>query len=129
MFGIAGFGKKGYFIAKQRTSRKAKYNNRKCRYDNITFDSLLEGDRYLVLKEKLSQKKIKELQVHPIYPIFINDIRICGVEMDFEYVEDNKIVFEDVKGFNTDISKLKRKMFEAYYKRKVRIIKKHNVTA
>ena len=126
MFGIAGFGKKGYFIATQGKDRKLKYNNRKCRYGNIIFDSLLERDRYLVLKERLLQNKIQELKVHPI---FINSIRICGVEMDFEYVEDNKTVMEDVKGFDTDISKLKRKMFEACYKRKVRIIKKHNVTA
>lgn len=96
-----------------------------CEIDGYKFDSKREGKEYHDLKMRLLAREITNLQIHPKYPIFINDIKICVVELDFKYLDkiENRERIVDVKGFDTPISKLKRKMVEAFYKIKVEIVK------
>lgn len=102
-----------------------KYHAIKVTDDNIIFDSKGEHKRYCQLKLLLKAKKIKELEIHPKYPILINGKKICSVSFDFKYrTEENELIIEDFKGKDNPLSRLKRKMFEASYGRKVTIVKK-----
>lgn len=110
--------------------RKNKYNARKVTINGKVCDSMMEGEHYkkLLLAEK--NGSIGGLKLHPRYNIEIKGVKICAVVLDFEYYDvgvhgiKSAIHYVDVKGFYTSISKLKHKMFEAYYGDKVEIWKK-----
>jgi len=93
--------------------KKHKYNAIQVDCDGYKFASKLEYSRYLWLKEWLRNGKILNLEVHPRYDLHtINDTKVCVYEADFRYSvqgEPSKAVVEDVKGFRTDIFKLKKK--------------------
>lgn len=97
--------------------RTRKYNNRYVKDDGYTFDSGAEHRRYCELKLLLRGGKIKDLIVHPRYPVVIGVMKICTVEMDFEYYNYEQMgkIVEDIKGFDPPISKLKRKLLQALY--------------
>ena len=103
-----------------------KYNAKKVVIDGIMFDSKKEAARYNELKLMQKAKVIHRLEVHPKYPIKINDTKVCDVELDFSYqcyAEDRIIEHhEDVKGKDNPMSQLKRKMVEAYYGINVEIL-------
>jgi hypothetical protein len=97
----------------------SKYNNTKKIVDGITFHSKKEAERYLELKLLAKSGKITNLRLQPKYQIIPKRIRQDGTTTraahytaDFEYMENGKLVVEDVKGFKTDIYKLKKKLFE-----------------
>lgn len=104
---------------------KNKFGAKKVSIDGITFDSIKESKEYLALQLELKNGDISNLFTHPRYPILINDIKICDVELDFEYFDRrvNKRRYIDVKAWDkktakylvTNESKLKKKMIEAYY--------------
>jgi hypothetical protein len=94
--------------------RGNKYGAVKVEIDGIKFDSKMEARRY----EELKLLKARELEVHPRFAIEINDVKVCDVELDFRYRHPDRpghYVFEDVKGKDTDMSKLKRKLIQAAY--------------
>lgn len=92
--------------------------------DGIRFASKAEADRYQQLKILLDNGYIQNLKLHPSYLITIATHKICHVILDFAYVENNKWIYEDVKGCDTAISRLKRKLVEAQHGIKVTLIKK-----
>ena len=84
--------------------------------DGIVFDSKAEMDRYaeLVLLERA--REITNLEIHPrfiLQEFSQTKLRPIIYEADFQYydVKEKKIIVEDVKGFETPIYKMKRKMF------------------
>lgn len=104
-----------------------KYNAKRCEEDGIKFDSLAERDYYRQLRlRSLGAKEISCIVCHPQFPITINEIQVCKVELDFQYLdhEAKKIIYVDVKGVYTAISRLKHKLFEAQYNEKVTIVRK-----
>lgn len=95
----------------------SKYNARKVKIDGYTFDSMAESKRYLQLKQKVEEGVIKDLEVHPRFVLqnafLYGDKRISGIwyEADFSYtVIDGRKIVEDVKGYETDVYRLKRKL-------------------
>lgn len=106
--------------------RTHKYNARRTTVDGISFDSLKEARRYGELKLLEKAGKIVDLKIHPSFPIVIDGKNICVVELDFSYSLRYQYslveVYEDAKGFDTAISKLKRKLVEAVYGFKVELI-------
>lgn len=105
------YDKKGIFIKKARK----KYNNTLTEIDGIKFDSKSEAKYYCNLKLRERAREIKDLKIHPVYGIYMNEIYICNVELDFEFydIQRNRKVFIDVKGKDTSISRLKRKLLQA----------------
>ncbi len=119
----------------EQATKKGRYGNvRKPVHDGIRFDSKREFLRYMDLKLLEKAGEIRELRVHPKYPITIGGIPIMVAlnqhkpwgrhltyEADFEYwVEGEwpmaKRVIEDVKmqsGHRTDVYKLKRALMKA----------------
>lgn len=102
----------------------AKYHNKKVKYDGCTFDSIREKNYYIKLKLLEKAGKIKELELQkeyelqPSYKLNNKTSRKITYRADFTYktTEDNKIHVIDVKGFRTDVYRLKKKLFEYKYK-------------
>ena len=96
--------------------------------DGKLFPSKGEARRYGELKMLQAGGKIRNLEVHPAYPIIINGVQVCIVELDFRYWcnERNCEVVEDYKGGNPmsngALSRLKRRLVEAAYSIKVVIV-------
>lgn len=94
--------------------------------DGIRFDSKMEAGRYAELAMLQKGGAIKELSVHPKFQILWpgTDSKICTVELDFSYFDKSgKRHIEDVKGFDTALSKLKRKLVCAAHGIEVELIK------
>jgi len=109
---------------------KGRYGNvKKIEEDGIRFDSKREYLRYLDLRLLERAGEIRDLKVHPKYPITIGGVKIMvssnqhhkwdrhlTYEADFEYVEDGKAIIVDVKmqsGHRMGIYKLKRALMRA----------------
>lgn len=98
-----------------------KYRNKKTQIDMYVFDSIAESKRYkeLVLLQRAG--KISELQLQPKFLLQESfkkngkTYRKIEYIADFMYEENNKIIVEDVKGKETEVFKLKRKLFEKNY--------------
>lgn len=99
----------------------SKYRNKKTVVDNIKFDSNLEATRYKELKLLLRAGEISNLELQPRF--LLQDsfkkngrtFRKIEYVADFKYIENGKTIVEDVKGIQTDVFKLKYKIFEKVY--------------
>ena len=100
-----------------------KYNNMKVECDGYKFDSKKEADYYLYLKALQKLGNIRDLELQKEYVLQdkfkLNNktVRKITYVADFTYYSniDNKIHVVDVKGFKTEIYKLKKKLFEYKY--------------
>lgn len=98
-----------------------KYKNKKTQVDMYLFDSVLEAKRYkqLALLERAGEIKNLKLQV----PFLLQEsfrkngktYRKIEYIADFVYEEKGQTIVEDVKGIQTDVFKLKHKIFEKVY--------------
>ena len=97
--------------------KPSKYKNKKCEIDGIVFDSHMEGKYYSELK--LMGVKGLKLQVRfPLQESFTKNgkhFRDIEYVADFVYDEGGKKRVIDVKGVQTPLFKLKRKLFEYKY--------------
>ncbi len=99
--------------------KKNKYNAIKTTIDGIKFDSKKESKRYLELKGLQDLGEIEQLEMQPKF--LLQDgfrrngkaIREINYIADFIYtdVSSGEVVVEDVKGVQTDVFKLKYKLF------------------
>ena len=97
-----------------------KYRNVKTVVDGITFDSAKEARRYGELKLLERSGRISGLEVQPAFRIVVNDCLICTYKADFRYVTDTPhasgvVVTEDVKGLQTPVYRLKKKLMLAVH--------------
>lgn len=100
---------------------RSKYNNKKIKTSEGTFDSIKEYNRWCDLKlmqraglitglarqqkfEVIPKQRYKGKTILPAYYI-----------ADFVYMRDGKMVVEDCKGFKTDVYKLKKKLMLQRY--------------
>ena len=99
----------------EKALRRPKYGNRRRKQDGFTFDSKKEADRYEQLRSLERAGKVKELIVHPRLGVKVNGQLVCTYVGDFRYVdcETGQVVIEDVKGYRTDLYKLKKKLVKA----------------
>ena len=111
----------------------SKYRNVKTAIDGKVFDSKREGMRYAELKLLQSAGKIAYLQCQKPF-VLLEGVKLHGDKRkgsptkyiaDFAYAdrETGEMVIEDVKGFDTDVSRLKRRMLKVLFGIDVRIIK------
>ena len=98
---------------------KSKYNNRKVTYQGLTFDSKKEFEYYLLLKDKEKRGlvfNIKRQVPLEIQPAFTDKSgvkhRAITYKADFVYTDrvSGKVRYIDVKGFRTEVYKLKKKL-------------------
>lgn len=93
------------------------------------FPSAAERQRYARLKFMERAGEISRLRLQPAFPIIIRtagsgDKKVATYRADFEYeTREGRRVIEDVKGLETDVFKLKRKIVEAFYGITLTIVK------
>jgi hypothetical protein len=98
----------------------SKYNSRRVSIDGYLFDSIRESQRYSELKLMEKAGEIIHLEVHPEIELqpgfYYKDKKVKPIiyEADFYYAEQRDgiliDVYEDVKGMETPVFKLKWKM-------------------
>jgi len=101
----------------------SKYNARPTVVDGIRFDSLREAERYYELVILQKAREIELMEVHPRFEIIKGfeidgkKIRPTFYEADFRYWDKKtrRMVVEDVKGMETQVFKIKRKLFLLQY--------------
>ena len=100
---------------------KNKYGNKKIIVDGIQFDSIKESARYRELKLLERAGEIQELELQPRFLLLEGfkkngkTYRKIDYIADFKYIEKGQVIVEDVKGKETDVFKLKHKLFEYKY--------------
>lgn len=108
----------------------SKYNNKKVIVEDYIFDSIQESRRYKELKLLERAGKIQNLELQPHF-LLQDSFRKNGKTFrkieyiaDFKYIENGKTIVEDVKGIQTEVFKIKHKIFEKIYPElELRIIK------
>lgn len=95
------------------TKRKPKYGNKKVKADGMTFDSMKEYRRWIELNILEKAGHIVDLKRQVVF-----DLGVCKYKADFTYdafTGMGKIVVEDVKGFRTQVYKLKKKLMKSVH--------------
>jgi hypothetical protein len=100
-----------------------KYHNTKVNLDGYLFDSKMERQYYLYLKEQKEKGEIQDYTVKPPPYVLLckhvknkHIVRPITYEADFTYIDNdgvNHVV--DVKGVLTEVFKLKKKLLEYFY--------------
>lgn len=95
----------------------SKYRNKKVTYQGVKFDSIAERNYYLILLKKYKKEDIK------LQPKFIlqdkyvdnqgNNVRAITYIADFMIGDE----VYDVKGYETEVFKIKEKLFKKKYKK------------
>lgn len=113
--------------------RTSKYNAKKVEIDGIKFDSKAEGEYYLHLKQQVTERQIIgfERQKRMLLQEGFNvegvkgKIRPIFYVVDFIITEnDGTLTYVDVKGMETDVFKLKKKLFMKRYNTALLKVKK-----
>ena len=106
---------------KAKAPKPSKYRNKPTEVDGIRFDSKLEAKYYDHLK--LCQQAGELLFFLRQTPFHLS----CGTKYVVDFVEfwkDGSTVFTDVKGTETPVFKIKKRMVENEYSIKLNIVKK-----
>lgn len=107
---------------KRKSKSKSKYNNQKTIVDGIKFDSKKEAEYYCQLKLLKQAGKIKDYKLQPRYelqPAFEKNgkkYRAITYIADFAIINnDGTTEVVDIKGVETQVFKIKKKLFEYMY--------------
>jgi len=95
--------------------KRGKYGAIKTNVDGITFASKAEAARYVELKALEAAGEINGLELQPKFACVIDGKKVCDYFADFAYFTRKKRVIEDVKGIETAVFRLKKKLVEALY--------------
>ncbi len=113
--------KKGLLVEPQ-SQRKSKYNNQKTMVDGIEFDSKKEADYYIHLKLLKKAGEIKDIglqQRFVLQPGFEkNGVKYQPITYIADFVitnNDGTTEVVDIKGVETQVFKIKKKLFEYMY--------------
>ncbi|MDN4094367.1 DUF1064 domain-containing protein [Brevibacillus agri] len=110
-------------MAAPASAKKSKYRAKKIEIDGIIFDSKVEGEYYLHLKEQKEKGIIKDFELQPRFLLIDGYTNSRGEKVrptfyvaDFKiYEPDGSCYVVDIKGMATEAAKLKKKMFESRY--------------
>lgn len=107
----------------------SKYRAKKTVVDNITFDSIAESKYYEQLKWLLQAKQIKSFKLQPKFLLQEgfkkNGVAVRKIEYiaDFEVHKlDGSIEIVDVKGVETDVFSLKKRLYLKKYEHPLKIV-------
>jgi hypothetical protein len=117
-------------VAPKKKGRAAIFGrSRKVELDGYRFDSEGEAELYLVHKAELAAGAIRDLLVHPTFPLVWNDILVYTYTADFSFYRrgSDKKTVEDYKSEYTlskDTWRIVKKMMIAAYRQRVTVITK-----
>lgn len=102
--------------------KRPRHGNVKVQEDGYTFDSKAEYYVYLDLRTRLKAGEISRLAVHPKYILQSaftaqngEKIRAISYRPDFRYLENNRVIVIEVKGFETQAWRIRYKLFRKQY--------------
>lgn len=101
---------------------KTKYNSKKVVVGGITYDSQVEYQYNVYLQEKLDRKEILDYELQPSYELipkyekYGKKFRSINYTPDYLIKHlDGSIELVDIKGFASQASELRRKLFDYMY--------------
>jgi hypothetical protein len=100
----------------------SKYKNVKTIVDGIAFDSKKEGARHGELQLLAKAGAIQDLRLQMPFELIPKQAgeRAVRYIADFVYMENGKMIVEDVKGVKTDVYKIKKKLMLAVHGIRIR---------
>ena len=99
------------FTPAQFGGRSSKYNSVMVEVEGKKFHSKKEARKYTQLRTLQLIGEIGELETQVRLPLFVNGIKITTYVCDFRYVTKAGVtVYLDVKGMETDVFKIKKKL-------------------
>ena len=103
--------------------RFSKYKAVKTVVDGITFASKREAYYYRLYSKMQEAGMIKNLKLQTSIPFKLNGEKVFTYKPDFEYDDENGHHIVDVKGVETPLFRLKKKLIEKLYKINIEIVK------
>lgn len=106
---------------------RRKYHNKKIEHEGYIFDSIKERDRYITLQMLVDDGLIDSLEIQPKFKLKAK--YDCGRELyykaDFGYqdLQTMEMVYEDVKGFETQEFKIKKALVKLFYDVDIKVVK------
>lgn len=102
----------------------SKYRAKKVEVDGIIFDSKKEANRYSELKWLEIGGVIENLRLQVPFVLIDKSEHGRAIKYiaDFVYTEGDREIVEDVKGFKTDVYKIKKRLLAERYGIEVREI-------
>jgi hypothetical protein len=101
---------------------ESKYKNRKTTLDGIEFDSQKEANHYAKLKLLQKAGEIEKIELQPEFELLPRFKKNGKTYRPIIYIADFKVTYADgtvevidVKGYKTEVFRLKQKMFEYKY--------------
>jgi hypothetical protein len=106
---------------------RSRHKAKRVEIDGRSFASKAEGKRYLELRRREAIGLIRELELQPRFPLVVAGVKVATYVGDFSYLDGGtgELVVEDVKGEGAPLERvfqLKRRLVEALYPFKIRII-------
>lgn len=101
---------------------RSKFSNEPINIGGLEFDSHLEQRVYSTL---IQLPVIESIELHKRFDLIVKGSKICAVEPDFTVLlKSGKILYADAKTHptETDVSRLKFKLFRALYEEKIWIL-------
>ena len=103
--------------------RGSKYGNKTKVYNGLQYDSKAEARYAQELQLRQKAGEIKEITPQFRLSLDVNGFHICNYIADFMVVlRDGSMEIHEVKGFYTDIFRMKWKLTEALYGDKYKLI-------
>lgn len=103
--------RKTYFI-----KNRNKYNSKRTTYNGRSYDSALEASYAEELDWRKKAGEIKDIIPQFKLELYVSGFHICNYYVDFKIIlPDGKEEFHEVKGFETDLWKIKWKLSHALY--------------
>ena len=104
---------------------RQKYENTPTRYDGHRFDSSSECDYYKHLLKLQRAGAVQMILRQVPFHLTSNSENIAKYVCDFQvFYKNGTIEFVDVKGIETDMFKLKKKLVESQYPVEIKVLKK-----
>jgi hypothetical protein len=106
--------------------KKSKYKNKRTVVDGISFDSKAESRYYLELKILERSGQVTSVEMQKPFPLVAPSGQVIGsYRADFSFWDTSKKCQRviDVKGFDTPLSRWKRKHVKAQYGIEVEIVR------
>lgn len=104
--------------------KRSKYRNTPTNFEGHRFDSAAECDYYKhLMKLERAGEVLMILRQVPFH-LTANSENIAKYVCDFQVFYKDRVEFVDVKGLETDMFKLKKKLVESQYPVEIKIVKK-----
>jgi hypothetical protein len=111
----------------QHASGRNKFNAMKVSYGGVMYDSKAEAGYAMkldLLKKAPGADKVVSYERQVKFSFDHNGKHICSYQCDFVVTfGDSRVEYHEVKGYETRESSIKRKLMEAFYGVKIKVIK------